>query len=193
MSRNRGLWLTTILASFLLAQGAWATAFTLDSALVVTDGTNSVTINPVSNTAGTTTCAGGPCDLSGDILLFSVTVNSGVIDEIGASFLAFAFLSDAGAFNDPDATPSGISTVGGTQGIWDFDAPNMNPGDTSDRLFITYAAGTLSTSFGASFMVQPSGGLIFSNSGGLVALPAPGTIALLAGSLVGLAISRRRR
>ena len=63
---------------------------------------------------------------------------------------------------------------------------------TSDRLFYTYNNGTLSAGNTASFMVQPAGGLIFSDTGTLVVIPEPTTAALLGLGVLGLALSRRR-
>lgn len=179
--------LLVALFALAVANGAGATAFTLSSTVPFDDGNGTAgNLLPVANLAGTPDCLDGGCDLAGDdVFAFSVLVTNGIVDEVVVSVLVAAFIVDIGHFLDPDTTPSSRGGVpappSSTQARFDFDAPMLIAFATGDRLFVTYAAGTLVGGETANIGIQPDGaGSSFNVVGTLAQVPEPATAALVA-------------
>lgn len=192
---------------------AGATYFTLGSSvdLSVDTGSNSTGITgnlePSATTSGTSVCLDGTCTLgSQDVLVFVLSVDSGSIDELRTG-VGLLDIKGMGMFtgSDVDATSGALdaplvfppfSVIGAT---FDFDGatapnPNVDGGDDSNVLFITFDSGTLSGGETAGFMLQGPSVALFSVEGTVsaISVPEPGSLVLL-GSLLALAAGVRRR
>ena len=191
---------------------ASAAAFTLSAPIVINAGNNGGsgvfgTISPVTSLTGTSVCLGGTCLSSAtqDWLLFTMTLSAGsaVVDQIGVGVAAVATVAGVGHFTDPSETPTG-GGVSGSVGTINYDflstsLLNLQPGETTDRLFGAFALGALPGP--GIFPVVPPGttsfmissGADFSVSTTMVLVPEPTTALLLAAGLAGLALAGRRR
>ncbi len=193
-----------------MAGTAGAATYTLSAPIVINAGNNGGsgvlgTILPETDSSGgSLTLAGvGPGGL--DLLLFRVQLSAGSadVDQVGASTIGVAVALGAGHFLDPDETPTGGS-IAGDAGLLDYDhlnlgsALNLEAGETTDRLFVTFALGALPgpglppifPPGTASFMI--SSGANFSVQGGIVLIPEPTALLLLGSALALLAFARRR-
>jgi len=171
------------------AQNAFATAYTLDGPVMITDGGgNSITLSGVFLDDLTT-----PVLLDGvmgtDVFVFDVAVTAGDFEEISASLL-IATVVGMGYYTGAETSPSSGSIIGGA-GVFDY-APDLT-GD-GNLLFLSFNGFLLEGS--AQFMVQSNGELIVDGNGGIIEappIPEPSTLALTGLGLLGLASVRRRR
>jgi len=189
---------------------ARALAYTISSSVAFSNGGISGTINPVTNLAGTTSCLAGTCLSSAtqDWLVVSLTLNggSGAVDQVGMSAAGVSTVVGVGYFTDPSETPTAGSIPVVSQGLFNYDWPNVSAlnlqaGETTDRLFVAWSpVGSLpGPGVGpippgtASFMISKSGGANFSVQGAIVLVPEPGTLLLVGAGLLGIGIAGRRR
>jgi len=129
------------------AQNAFATAYTLDGPVMITDGGgNSITLSGVFLDDLTT-----PVLLDGvmgtDVFVFDVAVTAGDFEEISASLL-IATVVGMGYYTGAETSPSSGSIIGGA-GVFDY-APDLT-GD-GNLLFLSFNGFLLEGS--AQFMVQ---------------------------------------
>ena len=144
-----------------------------------------------------------------DVLFFEVELNnpSAPVDQIGASVGTVSGTVDplgVGYLNAPGETPDPVNGMsiessfgfppGGT-GLFDYDhnglsAGNLEAGETTRILFITYASGELAEGQTASFMISTGTDQNFT----VTIVPEPSTALLLAAGLAAMgAVCRRRR
>jgi hypothetical protein len=189
---------------------ARALAYTISASVAFSNGGISGTISPVANLAGTTSCLAGSClsTASQDWLVVSLTLNggSGAIDQVGMSAAGVLTVVGVGYFTDPSETPTAGSIPIASQGLLNYDWPNISAGnlqagETSDRLFVAFSpVGSLpGPGVGpippgtASFMLSKSGGANFSVQGSIVLVPEPGTLLLIGAGLLWIGIVGRQR
>jgi len=195
------------------SSSAWALAYTLAAPVAFNNVTLGIsgTLNPVT-LGGTSICLLGSCTNAGaqDWLLVSVTLNGGsaAVDRIDMSAAGVATVVGLGHFSDPGTTPTASSTLPSASiARFDYGDPfvsalNLQPGQTTDRLFAAfsplgslpgpgifpiYPPGT------ASITLSKAGGSNFSVQGSIVLVPEPGTLLLLGGGALGLGLAGRRR
>jgi hypothetical protein len=210
------LGVATVVLAFLLAAGASALPYTLDASVLIT-GQDGVwgSIDPVFDLTGTT----GLSDVGGnlipneggvplppftgyDVFVVDVTLRhvddggSAAVDAIGISVLSTLFFLNpvgAGEFNDAGQAPSSVFADDQAQlaGIFDFSGDTLDPGETTNRLFVLYLPeGDMAIGQGVNFMVS-SGAGDFTVSG--VLIPEPGTLVLLGTGLAALGVGARKR
>jgi hypothetical protein len=206
--------LAGLAVSGLAADRAGALAYTIDGNTSLS-GLQPITINqsgvvgqilPVTSTAGTNICLAGSCSnpTAQDWLLFQVVLSTGsaAVDEIGGSSVGVSVVLGVGHYSDPNETPTAGQVVA-SQGLIDYadgvvGPGNLEAGETTDRLFVTFNLGALPgpglpalmiPAGTASFMI--SSGANFSVSGAIVQIPEPGLLGALAG-LLGLAAAGHR-
>ena len=144
-----------------------------------------------------------------DVFVFDLVAfnPSAPIDQLSASLGLFfpfpnpqgaGYLCDAGVGSCPGTgqAPDAVASDGFVllNATWGFDATNQSPGnveegETSRRLFITYSPGVLTPGGPANFMV--SSGTDDDFQGTIV--PEPSTLGLLVGGLAVLSLGLRRR
>ena len=135
---------------------------------------------------------------SHDVFVVQLTLASGSlnVDLVQVAVSSTPFFGNpagAGAFADISGQAPSTATLPAFGFRADFGFPGgaLEAGESSTRLFVTYApsGSALATGRAATFTI--SAGTNFSVQGTIV--PEPGTAVLLAFSLSGLAIHRRRR
>ena len=219
------LWVTTL--------ALWATAanavpfptpqtvWTLDAPVAVTSGGNlpnlNATLNPVAtdvpdldDAVCLDSVAPTTCDISNiltqDWMVFTITVTSGSLDEIGVGLVDIPAIAGQmiGYFDDGSGTnPENTSNIDvSTDPVFNFAGLT----GTSAILFVAYADGTFPSDPGpilplppgtTNFMVSETGDAGNETFSGTVnttinAVPEPGTAALMLLGLVGLARVGRR-
>ncbi len=214
----RKLGLVFAVGSLLLlgwSPSASALAYTLASSVAFSGAGATGTIDPVASLSGTTVCLAGACGggVTDDYLVFTVTVTTGYLDEIGlARGLPAVSVAGLGHFSaDPGLAPQSGSISPATLARFNYGAGGVviaqnlgGSGDvpeTSDRLFVAFSLGALPGPGQLTPFVVPPGTVSFMLSaatdftvtGIAVPIPEPGTLLLLSGGLLGLGLVGRRR
>jgi hypothetical protein len=202
----RGALAAAALALLAAPGTAGATTFTINSPINITGGGLDITINKVTSLSGTQIClddTGGGC--TGDILVFTVTVNTGSdpLAEIEANDFAgnaAKTLTGVGQFTGTGADPNSVDLLpagceSGTpnceKGKFVF-SPVLTAGTTTDILFVSYSS--LTTPGAASFMALEEGSaVVFSGQTGTEEIPEPQIALLLLAGVAGLAFAGRPR
>jgi hypothetical protein len=190
---------------------SWALLYTLSAPVAFSGSGATGTLNPVASGTGTTLCLSGTCgtDVSHDWLVFTVSVTTGFLDEVGISRgLPSVSVIGVGTFSsDPDVAPQSGSISPATLGRFNYGAAsvnaalNLDAGETSDRLFGAFTLGDLpGPGQVLPFPVPPgtisfmlSAATDFTATGIAVLVPEPSTLLLLGGGLFGLGLAGRRR
>ena len=171
------------------APNAFATTYTLDGPVNITDGGgNSITLSGVFLDDLTT--ANYLAGVAGsDLFVFDVEVTAGDFEQISSSLL-IATAVGMGYYSGAQTSPSSGSIVSGA-GVFDY-SPDLT-GD-GNLLFLSFNGFFFEGS--AQFMVQSFGELIVDGNGTIIEIPPipePGTLALSALGLATLAAGSRRR
>jgi len=192
------------------SSSAWALAYTVSAPVAFSGAGATGFINPVASLSGTTLCLSGTCgtDASHDWLVFTVTVTTGYLDEVGLARGAPAVsVQGVGHYSaDPGLAPQSGSISPATLARFNYGAGvvnallNLDAGETSDRLFVAFTLGDLPgpgqvTPFPVapgtiSFML--SAATDFTVLGTAVLVPEPSTLLLLGGGLIALGLTGRR-
>jgi hypothetical protein len=179
-------------------------AFTLNASVAFSITGASGTINPylvVPNYAADAICLDGGCSVPNDFsnqdwIIFTVTVATGTLDEVGIGALfvnsiGAGYLANAGG----TAPTSADATTAPSTPSWLFSSLS----GTSAPLFVAYADGSLPSSGGpfgvgaTNFMVR-LGGTAQSYMGVVTTpVPEPGTALLISCALVILGVAGRSR
>lgn len=206
ISTVRALALACLLAS--LSSGlASALPYTLGTSLVLTGsepGNPGVigSIDPVALGASLSDPFGVETGLTSfggnDVFVFQMTLaNSSLdVDLVQVAIASTPFFGNpvgAGAFADsPGQAPSGVTLPAFSfRADFSFPGGTLEAGESSTRLFVTYAPAGSALAIGRTASFTISAGTDFTVQSTIV--PEPGTAVLLALSLSGLAIHRRRR
>lgn len=201
--------LAAFLLSTLSSWAAWATPFpdpalTLNASVAFSITGATGTINPylvVPDYATDAICLDGSCTIPNDFsnqdwIVFTVTVSTGTLDEVGIGALfvnaiGLGYLANASG----TAPTSGDSTTAPSTPSWLFSSLS----GTSAPLFVAYADGSLPSSGGpygvgaTNFMVR-LGGTAESYMGVVTTpVPEPGTALLISSALVILGVAGRSR
>jgi hypothetical protein len=196
--------LTVLVGSIGWASVASALAFTLDSTVFLNDAGTGVVgeLRPVDDGFGTTDTSGTHTDFgtvnfaTQDIFVVDLVLSAGSspVDAIGIAVAVAPFAAPIGGgyFDDGGSliTPSAVAVnFGGFSFLVEYSfAPILAAGETTVRLFATYATG-MAIGQAASFMV--SSGTNFSSGGTIV--PEPGTGVLFGSGLLLVGMIKRRR
>lgn len=205
--------LTLILTSvlgFALTGPATAAYFTISDPINI-DASTPGNVNGVVGTVlpvGLPSSLSDPVDLSAgsvafashDIIVFAISLSAGSasIDSLGVGALAnpmFPNPMGAGSFNNSPGTglvaPGSVSVGSFTTltGHYDFSGDNLDAGETSVNLFVTYAPVDSALSLGNTVNFSISSGTNFTVQSTLV--PEPSTFLLVATGLTLLAARRR--
>ena len=212
--RKRAVALILGAALSIWSSSAWALAYTLSSSVAFSGAGATGTIDPVTSLSGTTVCLAGTCgtDVSHDWLVFTVTVNTGYLDEIGlARGAPLVSVAGLGHYNpDPGLAPQSGSISPASLARFNYGAPSVNTAqnlggvsdvpETSDRLFVAFTLGDLpGPGQVIPFPVPPgtvsfmlSAATDFTVTGIAVVVPEPSTLLLLDGGLFGFGFAGRR-
>lgn len=186
---------------------ASALPYTLGSALVLTGSEpgnpgvigsiepvalGSSLLDPLGLETGTTAFAGT------DVFVVRITLDnaSSNVDLVQIAVASTPFFGNpvgAGSFADsPGQAPSTVALPAfGFRADFSFPGGTLEAGESSTRLFVTYAPGGSALDIGRTASFTISSGTNFTVQATIV--PEPGTATLFALSLSGLAIHRRRR
>ncbi len=185
------------------AQRADAAAFTIASQIVINQAGVSGTIDPVFDLSGTLGLTSGGTDfVLNDAMIFDITLSAGSASIGGVDMAVtpggFFEPIGAGAFTDSgEQAPSAVVHIPldptfftGGIGSFTFLPGQIDAGETTVRMFVTYSLGSIGSGDGANFDI--SSGASFTVNGTVTSVPEPSTILLLGGGLVGLSAHRRR-
>ena len=194
------LWALTLAA----AQIAGAAPFTLSSPVSITgseSGNPGVvgTLHPValgaslSDPLGLT--AGDVSFVTNDVLVvrLSLVAVSASVDALGIGAASNPFFGNpvgAGAYADAGQAPGGV-TVNGVlmSGLFDFSGALLSEGESSVRLFVTYASAGTALAPGATANFMISSGTDFTVQGTLI--PEPKSLLLFAAGVLVVALRQR--
>ena len=198
----------SLLGVILLApQGAAALPYTLESPIVLTGsetgnpgvlgsllpvGLGSAMEDPLGITTGDTSFT------TNDVLVFRLELTSGstAVDEIQVTTVSNPFMGNpvgAGIFSDlGEQAPDQVSIpVFGLRADFGFSPSLLEAGESSTRLFVTYAPQGSALAIGQTASFTISSGLDFSVQGTIVPEPSTGLLVFL--GLAGGAALRRKR
>lgn len=196
---------------FVIPRTAEALFYTLSASIDLSTDTGGMatgitgSLDPSATTAGSNICLDGSCSFgTQDVLVFKASIASGSIDELRAG-IGLKDIKGMGMFtgSDVDATsgaldaPLGFPPFTVIAAQFDFDGmtapnPNIDSGEMSNVLFITFDSGTLANNDTAGFMLQGPSVALFAVEGPISQIPEPGSLVLLAGAVALAAAGRRR-
>lgn len=192
---------TAILLSILLSASAGAVTYTLSETVFLTGsepGNPGVIgqIDPVTDLGGSILMSDGdvldPTGVLQDVFVVDVRIDAGTVDQLGISVMTTSFTpTGAGSFDDLGREPTTGVALDLLNGGGLFDFTLLEGGETSVRLYVSYAPGTIMNLFPNDVNFMISGGTNFTVQGTTV-VPEPGA-AFLLGAFAGLGLLALRR
>lgn len=129
--------------------------------------------------------------ISADVEFITIAPAAVLFEPLGAGFIIGGGLQAPDSVSVSPLVPGlGTATFGFGQGSTGIPA-NINQGETTTRLFITYTAGSLDSSLGGPVQFMVGSGTFDDVTGVLV--PEPGTLLLVGATLGSFAAARRLR
>lgn len=155
---------------------------------------------------GTILDCAGDCGLEGDAVLISFVMlstapqynqsiirvydSSGYLPVLGAGYMDGAYISPTGV------SRSSLGGIELNQGVFDFTAPILNPGDSTNSLLLTYEAGTIEEGDHIQWRYQNTDGNLTGFATWylkeLHVVPLPAAVWLLGSGLIGIVGLRKK-